>query len=263
MSAKARRLLTVDLRDQLVQITGATLSAAVGRSRTEDVRRLWYQIKAFAADVEEEHVLARVSVEAWVLQLTAKLRTRLALRLFDVPIGDEVAWKRPERNSFMYARTAMVVHLQGLGPEIKQYLEGLTDAVQSLIEELDCEKTFYNEAWAAHGLGPEHLAVSAAAVVVAVGAPTCGEAESWSVANGPASLRGDIGKQDFCQGPPILEVPPGGGVGILDHGPWAGEDAGMQRLGHGALRWEGKEVDVLDTGAGGAYPGYVLYGTCS
>ena len=41
-----------------------------------------------------------------------------------VPIGDEVAWKRPAHNGFKHARTAMVVHLQGLGPEIKKYLEG-------------------------------------------------------------------------------------------------------------------------------------------
>lgn len=154
-----------------------TRRSDVGRGRSNE---------AFAADAEEEHVLESGSTEElfrcfgqWFVWQSASKEAELALRPFDepprVPIGDEVAWKR-------------------LGPEIKQYLEGLTDAVQSLIEELDCEKTFYNEAWAAHGLGPEHLAVSAAAVVVAVRPRV-------------EKLKAGV----WPTGPPILEVPPGGG----------------------------------------------------
>eukprot|EP00439_Symbiodinium_sp_Y106_P042445 s1603_g5.t1 len=196
----ARRLLTVDLRDQLVQtltdyrrhFEPSAFAAALElwercfrETRRSDVGR-GRSNEAFAEDAEEEHVLENGSTEElfrcfgqWFVWQSASKEAELALQPFDepprVPIGDEVAWKR-------------------LGPEIKKYLEGLTDAVQSLIEELDCEKTFYNEAWAAHGLGPEHLAVAAAAVVGAV------------------RPRVEILKAGvWPTGPPILEVPPGGG----------------------------------------------------
>ncbi|CAE6952379.1 unnamed protein product, partial [Symbiodinium sp. CCMP2456] len=196
----ARRLLTVDLRDQLVQtltdyrrhFEPSAFAAALElwercfrETRRSDVGR-GRSNEAVAEDAEEEHVLENGSTEElfrcfgqWFVWQSASKEAELALQPFDdaprVPIGDEVAWKR-------------------LGPEIKKYLEGLTDAVQSLIEELDCEKTFYNEAWAAHGLGPEHLAVAAAAVVVAVRPRV-------------EKLKAGV----WPTGPPILEVPPGGG----------------------------------------------------
>lgn len=190
----ARRLLTVDLRDQLIQslrdyrrhfepeafrpalqlfaqcYRETRTSELVARGRSQEPLRL-----SEGQEPEKEELLRRFG--QWFVWESSSKAAELALHPFDdpppVPPGEE-AWKR-------------------LGTKIKTYLQGLTGAVQSLLEELECEKSFYNEAWAAQGLGKEHLAVCSSAMVAAVR---------------PRVERLKLGVWP-TEG--VLEVPPGGG----------------------------------------------------
>lgn len=193
----ARRLLTVDLRDQLIQSLRdyrrhfepeafgpalqlwarcyrETRSSEVARGRSQDPSLSGGQDEPATEKAEE--LLRRFG--QWFVWESSSKAAELALHPFDdpppVPPGEE-AWKR-------------------LGPKIKTYLQGLTGAVQSLLEELECEKSFYNEAWAAQGLGKEHLSVASSAMVAAVR---------------PRVERLKLGVWP-TEGS-VLEVPPGGG----------------------------------------------------
>ena len=204
----ARRLLTVDLRDQLIQTLRdyrrhfepeafrpvlqlwvrcyreMRCSEVVGRDRShqdgmvspDEDSTMFSEKGSFLRDEESEELLGRFG--QWFVWESNSKAAELALHPFDeppvVPPGDE-AWKR-------------------LGPKIKSYLQGLTGAVQSLLEELECEKSVYNEAWAGNGLGFKHLAVASAAMVAAVR---------------PRVDRLKLGVWPTESG--ILEVPPGGG----------------------------------------------------
>lgn len=193
----ARRLLTVDLRDQLIQslrdyrrhfepeafrpalqlwaqcYRETRTSEPVARGRSQDPSLSGGQDEPVTEKAEE--LLRRFG--QWFVWESSSKAAELALHPFDdpppVPPGEE-AWKR-------------------LGTKIKTYLQGLTGAVQSLLEELECEKSFYNEAWAAQGLGKEHLAVASSAMVAAVR---------------PRVERLKLGVWP-TEG--VLEVPPGGG----------------------------------------------------
>lgn len=148
-------------------------SEPVARGRSQDPSLSGGQDEPVTEKAEE--LLRRFG--QWFVWESSSKAAELALHPFDdpppVPPGEE-AWKR-------------------LGTKIKTYLQGLTGAVQSLLEELECEKSFYNEAWAAQGLGKEHLAVASSAMVAAVR---------------PRVERLKLGVWP-TEG--VLEVPPGGG----------------------------------------------------
>ncbi|CAK9026447.1 unnamed protein product [Durusdinium trenchii] len=202
----AKRLLTVDLRDQLIQtlrdyrrhyepVAFAPVlrlwarcyremrcSELAGRDRrtSEDTELeqdpALSEKATFMRDEESEELLGQFG--QWFVWESSSKAAELALHPFDeppqVPPGEE-AWKR-------------------LGPKIKNYLQGLTGAVQSLLDELECEKSFYNEAWAAQGLGSRHLSVASSAMVAAVR---------------PRVERLKLGVWPTESS--VLEVPPGGG----------------------------------------------------
>ncbi|CAJ1382335.1 unnamed protein product [Effrenium voratum] len=196
----ARRLLTVDMRDQLVQTLREyrrhfepaafgpalklwercyreTRRSELARSRSHEDRQISEESADQAALRSEELDELLRCFGRWFVWESSTKAAEMALSPFDeppqVPPGEE-AWKR-------------------LGPKIKNYLQGLTDAVQSLLEELECEKTFYNEAWVAFGLS-SHLQTAASAMVAAVRPRV-------------ERLLSGVWPTE----PPVLEVPPGGG----------------------------------------------------
>ncbi|CAE8706109.1 unnamed protein product [Polarella glacialis] len=132
-------------------------------------------------DDEDEELIRRFG--HWFVWRSASATAELVLSPFDspqqVPPGDADAWRR-------------------MGPRIKKHLEGLTAAVKSLMDELQCELRFYNKAWICVGQGQDHLGVAAAAMAAAVRPRLRALLSSgiWPTAD---------------YGSAVLEVPAGGG----------------------------------------------------
>eukprot|EP00929_Paragymnodinium_shiwhaense_P046365 TRINITY_DN2359_c1_g1_i2.p1 TRINITY_DN2359_c1_g1~~TRINITY_DN2359_c1_g1_i2.p1 ORF type:complete len:2245 (-),score=566.54 TRINITY_DN2359_c1_g1_i2:77-6811(-) len=51
-----------------------------------------------------------------------------------------------------------------MGAKIKKKMDAVTAALKSLLDEFQCEKEFYHEAWEKRGLGKEHLGIVASAL---------------------------------------------------------------------------------------------------
>lgn len=169
----ARRLLTVELRDGLVRaltdyrrhLDPSAFSSALSlwMHSHKETRRSDHLVQVVAdrtgqgdqpaghSQAEDDEFARRMSF--WFIWESISSTARLALSAYDeplqVPRGDADAWRR-------------------YGPRIKKHLEGLAGAVQSLLDELECERKYYGEAWEALGWGGDHLGVTAGALSAAV-----------------------------------------------------------------------------------------------
>ena len=166
----ARRLLTVELRDGLVQTLvdyrrhlepeafASALSVWTQAHRATLRSELLVEAAREAADgsllaveVEDYEVFVR-RISHWFIYRSVLALAELSLRDFDSPAQ---------------VHSASVSEWQKFGPRIKKHLEGLAAAVQALLDELECERKLYHQPWEDCTLGPDHLGITTAALVSA------------------------------------------------------------------------------------------------
>lgn len=169
----ARRLLTVDLRDGLVHalqdyrrhfsLESFGLALELWRSSHKAMTRSELLVRAAlpaapgpagdVADARQADAEFARRMGQWFIFKSITATAELALAPYVEPVqvrsGDAEEWSR-------------------LACRIKRHVEGLATAVQSLFDELECERSFYGQAWEKQGLGSDHLGVTAAALCAAV-----------------------------------------------------------------------------------------------